>query len=156
MRHEPEEEREEVPPGAGRLPLRLVLEADFHAVRRALVEALAAIAHLPLTEEERGTLEIVLAEALNNVVEHAPGACEIEVRIRCAGRTLRCTIIDDGAPAQADPWAHVARPCLREPSDGGFGCFLISALAREVRYASHEGRNHLSFRIGTEAGAAMH
>lgn len=41
------------------------------AVRKALKELLDGLAPLDLDIEEMGTVELVMAEALNNIVEHA-------------------------------------------------------------------------------------
>ena len=59
------------------MPLDASCNAVFHiastpmAVRDALLEILGhpVMAHLP--DDARGTAELVLAEALNNIVEHA-------------------------------------------------------------------------------------
>ena len=161
----PERERRTVRPAdrdiarrrrAGGLHLRIVLSPDFHAVRDALADALEALRYLHLTEDERGTFEIVLAEALNNVVEHVPEADEIEVRIHGTGRRLRCMVTDDGTPLRCDPRPDPGPPQPWEPREGGFGCFLIDALAQDVRYAFIAGRNRLSFQIGLDAAPALH
>ena len=136
----------------GGLHLRIVLKPRFEAVRTALADALAGLGYLGLSEEERGTLEIVLAEALNNVVEHAARAGGIELRINGAGRTLRCAVIDDGAPMAGTVAERAVLPDPSIPGDGGFGCFLINALAEDVRYVTRAGRNRLSFCIGLGAG----
>lgn len=132
----------------GGLHLRIVLEPDFHAVRAALTDALDGLDYLRLSEEERGRLEIVLAEALNNVVEHAAHAGGIELRIAGTGRALRCAVIDDGTPMEGEPPDRTTPPDPFRPGEGGFGCFLIRSLADDVRYVTRAGRNRLSFRIG--------
>lgn len=131
----------------GGLHLRIVLEPRFEAVRTALADALAGLGYLGISEEERGTLEIVLAEALNNVVEHAARAGGIELRINGAGRTLRCAVIDDGEPMHGTIEERAALPNPGLCGEGGFGCFLIAALADDVRYVTRAGRNRLSFRL---------
>ena len=139
----------------GGLHLKIVLEPRFEAVRTALADALAGLGYLGLSNEERGTLEIVLAEALNNVVEHAARAGGIELRINGAGRTLRCAVIDDGEPMTGTIAERAAPPDPFRLDEGGFGCFLIAALAEDVRYVSRAGRNRLSFRLPLE-GATLH
>ena len=56
-------------------PLGLVKQTRFKAtfrwVRRVIHESMEALEPYELTAEEMGTIEIVLAEALNSVFEHA-------------------------------------------------------------------------------------
>ena len=140
---------------SGSLHLRLALDPAFPAIRAALADALEGLGYLRLSEEDRGTLEIVLAEALNNVVEHALHTGEIELRIAGTGRTLRCAVIDDGTPMEGGFEEKAAQPDPFAPHEGGFGCFLIAALADDVRYVTRAGRNRLSFRIAL-GGPTIH
>lgn len=100
--------------------------------------------------EVRQTVEIVLAEVLNNVVEHAytarPGP--IEVRLSSSQDGIRCEVLDEGGPMARD------RPPLAQPSpvpsdlpEGGFGWGIIRALTCDLDYRRHDGRNRLAFRI---------
>ncbi|MFP4273637.1 MAG: ATP-binding protein [Paracoccaceae bacterium] len=130
------------------------------AVRRALAEVLAALALRPglpeerLPEERRQTLELVLAELLNNVVEHAcasdrPGA--IVIRGRRAGSALCFEVSDDGGPMPGGALPSGMLPDLDTPCadlpEGGFGWCLIRSLTEDLRYCRSAGRNHVSFRL---------
>lgn len=127
------------------------------AVRAALRESLAALApHLP-SAELRGTVEIVLAEVLNNIVEHAYGNTPgpVELQLRPGPRGLEVFVADEGRPF---PQGHPPRPDTRTTGDalpeGGFGWPLIHSLTRDIAYRRHAGRNELRFRLSTiQSGA---
>lgn len=133
---------------------RLVIRADADAVRAAL--AALSQTHLlrGLSEDARGTAELVLAEALNNIVEHAyatdPGV--IEVTLEPAPVGLSCLIVDQGRPMPGGQLPHGILPPAdtEHPPEGGFGWFLIRNLSQDLRYARTDGRNRLSFRLGTD------
>lgn len=124
-------------------------------VRDAITQTLARLSPLGLAEDETGTVELVLAEALNNVVEHAlaetGGDKRVEITASHDSRGLELTIIDEGAkmpdgvaPRPRPPQVDVELPDLPE---GGFGWFMIHTLAQEVRYVRQDGRNHLRLRL---------
>lgn len=131
---------------------QIVLRSDPHAVREGLQSLfrLAPLCHL--SADGRGTVEIVLAEALNNIVEHAYGGAEgrIQVRLGHVSPDIWCEIADGGIPMPDEtlPAGH-----LRDiaPSDdlpeGGFGWFLIRTLAHDLTYRRQNGGNLLTFRL---------
>lgn len=134
--------------------LRLIFPSSLLSVRRALRSTLGGLAGLDLSRDEAATVELALAEVLNNVVEHAydfqPTGL-IEFRVRNDENGLACTVFDDGTPMPEgklplgrDDWDAAAAPGLPE---GGFGWYLIRALAEDLRYERVEGRNALHFRL---------
>ena len=133
-------------------PSRITLDSDLFAVRHGLARLLRMQPLCDLGEEARGTAEIVLAEVLNNIVEHAyadqPGEIRVEVRRGTAG--IRCQIRDRGRPMPGDmpPLGHL-RPMAEgdDLPEGGFGWFLIRALAQDLTYARDGDENVLSFRL---------
>ena len=141
--------------------LRIILPSEQTAVRRALAQLQARLAPLDLNVEENGTFQIVLAEALNNVVEHAygdgdPGVFEVEVTQVEAGLSFQIT--DSGAPM---PDGEVPLGRLADYSsetselpEGGFGWFLIRDLTHELSYVRDDDRNVLSFRLALGGAAA--
>lgn len=140
-------------PRDGRLELRMIFPSDLIAVRTALGSALSGLRYLELSEEDSGTVELVLAEAMNNVVEHAyaGSAGVIELRVANCTDGLFCEVLDDGAgmeglPSGDDPSTEPPAP-LDDMPEGGFGWFLIRTLARDLSYTREAGRNRLSFRI---------
>jgi len=98
--------------------------------------------------------ELVLAEVLNNVVEHAYSSCEIgsvsldinigedhlKFRVRDTGLAMRTLVLHSGGQASPD----MPRKDLPE---GGFGWFLIRSLSHEIMYCRQNNTNQLSFTI---------
>ena len=134
--------------------LRLTFPGTYPEVRRALGDILTALEPLDLSAEEAGAVELVLAEALNNVVEHAFDAADpgtIELRLHHGERGLLCLIRDNGAamPRGVPPLGRRVDPKTEPGSapETGFGWFLIRAVARDLIYRRTGDRNELSFRI---------
>lgn len=134
--------------------LRLIFASSQLAVRRALRSTLGGLAGLDLTEDEASTVELVLAEVLNNVVEHAyaydPSGV-IEFQIRHDEHGLDCSVCDDGSampndrlPAGKDGWSALSEESLPE---GGFGWYLIRELAEDLDYRRDGNRNIFQFRL---------
>jgi len=137
--------------------IRIVLPSEPVAVRRALKQLAARLAPLSLNVEERGTLQIVVAEALNNIVEHAyegtSGVVEIEV---ARGETGLAFTITDRGRAMPDGEVPLGRipDYPKDPDEmpeGGFGWFLIHDLTRELSYQRIDGHNVLKFRLALGA-----
>ena len=125
------------------------------AVRAALAHIMSELGPLDLQSDDLGTIEIVLAEALNNVVEHAypedepSGPIDIDCHSRADGLHVR--IIDDGRTMPGGDMpdgeeADLAQDLLDLP-EGGFGWFLIRQLAHDVQYLRQDDRNILNLRL---------
>lgn len=131
---------------------RIVIPSDPLAVRHGLKALFESLLLQQLDAANRDKAEIVLAEALNNIVEHAyaGGTGDIELTIRLNCRGLTCRIVDKGAPMPdiSLPAGHLA-PAGDLP-EGGFGWYLIRALSEDLTYARIEGQNLLTFRLSTE------
>lgn len=141
--------------------LHLFFQADPASVRRALKTALGVIRDLAPVRDRASAVEIVLAEALNNVVEHAyaesgRGLVELEVDRAPAGLAFR--IRDEGLemPGGAVPpgAAHDLDVTARDLPEGGFGWFLIHELTEDLAYRRVGNRNELTFRIALDREAA--
>lgn len=131
--------------------LHLVFRATPSLVRDSLAAMLAQPPLCDLTEDGRGTAELVLAEALNNIVEHAyadgPGPVEVTL---CAGpQGIGCLIVDQGLPMPGGTLPEGRLPDLapEDLPEGGFGWHLIRALTTDLTYRRVAGRNQLSFRL---------
>jgi serine/threonine-protein kinase RsbW len=129
-----------------------IQRADFLAVRHGLQSLFAQEPLCNLCDDTRASAEIILAEALNNIVEHAyasqAGAIEISVDLGADG--LDCTICDHGMamPGHVLPPGQAAQiTSLADLPEGGFGWFLIRALAQDLRYSRARGENFLRFRV---------
>lgn len=143
--------------------VHVLFPSDLLAVRSAVGSVLHGLGFLQLSADARGTLELVLAEALNNVVEHAHGGRGdglIEVRVSHdaarAASVLVCELIDDGEPLPGGALATPCAPCVDTEvaalPEGGFGWLVINQLARGIHYARRDGRNRLRFEIDLAEG----
>ena len=125
-------------------------------MRAALIKVRAALAGRCVAADEIDRAEIVLAEVLNNIVEHAYAAAaagEIALRVDCAPGSLRFEVADDGGPMPGGRLpaalrsAPAALPMGGMLPEGGFGWPMIRALSDVLDYCRAEGRNRLSFTL---------
>jgi serine/threonine-protein kinase RsbW len=129
----------------------LVFTADPAAVRAALARLLAVAPVQALTEDDRGTVELVLAEVLNNVAEHAyaGGSGPVEVGLCATPLGIACRIVDRGLAMPNGKLPEGGLPEVGPPDfpEGGFGWHLIRSLTADLTYARSAGQNRLSFLI---------
>lgn len=131
---------------------RILLPATPLAVRETLSRLFDPPDRNPLPEALRDKAQIVLAEVLNNIVEHAyaqyPGT--IELCIAVGSDALDLSITDQGLPLPLAGLPEGNDP-MEDPGEdlpeGGFGWFLIRTLAEGLNYERTEGANRLRFRI---------
>lgn len=130
-----------------------VLTADPNAVRATLT-ALRVRFRDDVTPDALGRLELVLAEVMNNVAEHAISARatndpKIHLCVVRHETGLACAITDDGESLPDDCLLPRQLPQV-DPADlpeGGFGWYLIQDLTQELRYYREGQRNYLAFSI---------
>lgn len=99
--------------------------------------------------------QIVLGEALNNVVEHAYQFAEghpIELSIWLHDHGAQCKIRDQGGPMPngvppAGVWAKVDPTVRDDLPEGGFGWALVNELTENLQYFRTDGHNELVFLI---------
>lgn len=129
------------------------------AVRSALEKLMAKLEPLTLDVEEAGTIELVMAEALNNVVEHGyPSTTDAgPIDIACFHKSdgLHFEIKDQGLP-MPDGRTPIGDAVdldvpFNDMPEGGFGWFLIKNLARDVDYGRYGDENHLRMRLNVRA-----
>ena len=129
-------------PCAPRRSDRHIIPADAASVRVLLQRLEDGPALSGLSASERDCTLLVLAEAMNNVVEHGyaggPGWIGLS---RGPGGTWR--IVDSATPFMEMPSA----PMPDQAAEGGFGWPLIRALSDEIRLARKRGLNVLTVRI---------
>ena len=138
--------------GAPQLSFTVSLTGKEDAVRIGLAEAMALIAPLELDADEAGTVELVLAEALNNIVEHALAATDgdtaIQIHAKHGPNGLQVAIIDEGVPMPLGKAPDGNAPTLDvetlDMPEGGFGWFMIHSLAQQVQYQRVGESNHLN------------
>ncbi|MGX0877613.1 serine/threonine-protein kinase RsbW [Roseovarius sp. MBR-154] len=127
------------------------------AVRDLLIDLRTRLLAAHLSAEHCGTIEIALAEALNNIVEHAypsdtPG--QIALRIDLSPVRLRCELRDQGTalPALAPP--DTGLPDLGGPRaslpEGGFGWSLIRTLTTRMSYERGTDENRLTLEFNLD------
>lgn len=144
--------------GANRV--HLLFPADASSVRTVLKTVLAALAAMDLEEDLPGVVEIVLAEVLNNIVEHAyaeRGEGRVELEIRRSPAALHFRLRDEGVAmpdgAAPDGSARDLDVAIDDLPEGGFGWFLIRELTQALRYRRVDDRNELTFRIALDTPA---
>ncbi|MFO7759017.1 MAG: ATP-binding protein [Roseovarius sp.] len=119
-------------------------------VRRMLGRLRTRLAAEDLSDEKCSTIEIALAEALNNIVEHAyrpdeRGAITLTLsvgprRLTCELRDLGVAMPGLGPPDGTAPDVGGLRATLPE---GGFGWSLIRALTARLHYMREGTGNRL-------------
>lgn len=128
--------------------------ANAHAVHDTLRQVRHALQEQSHPAAAGFSWELGLAEAMNNIVEHAysgSGKGKIGLSLVFTDAQLTARFSDKGRampqggiPAPKDPDLDVAREDLPE---GGFGWTMIHALASEVAYRRIDGVNHLTMRL---------
>lgn len=105
-----------------------------------------------LDSDCRGNTQLVIAEALNNIVEHGRLQPDqvIHTSIALTHLGIKCCLRDEAptfraldGPVQGAPVSNAAI----ELAEGGYGLILIQTLARDIRYVEVERGNHLEFLI---------
>ena len=128
--------------------------ARNRSIREALADVRIRLGVMALAEEELTTVEVVLAEVMNNVAEHAYAwrrDGEMVLGIRQSADGLLISVTDDGRPMpDAElPFGEHLDPTvpLGDMPEGGFGWLIIRQLALDVAYVRQHGVNQLSFRV---------
>lgn len=123
----------------------VTMPGDSGAVRQGLERAMKSAPLRRLSKGDRERAEVLLAEVLNNIVEHAYHSSEGEIRVllRLEPSQLCLTVEDEGAemPGGNLPEGHLPEP--ESLPEGGFGWFLIRALASELVYLRRGKTNRL-------------
>jgi len=128
--------------------------SEYTRVRATLAELLGVLRDAGIGSEDAGIVEVVLAEALNNVVEHAyREAPDGHVELTCdvASDKLRFELRDHGVampdltlPEGTCPSAETA---LEDLPEGGFGWHLIHTLTEDLSYRRDGDLNRTDFAI---------
>lgn len=127
-----------------------VTQGAADVVPKTLEDMRASLASLDLAEDFLGTIELVVAEALNNITEHAYAGSNtglIRICTNVKNNRLTINLVDDG---HAMPGEKVPKPDLPDASgplhslpEGGFGWYLIHDLSDAVTYSRTDNQNHL-------------
>lgn len=120
--------------------------------RAALGDLCGRLAARGLPEDDLGTIELVLAEALNNITEHAygPEGGPVEVMLDLTGPQILCELRDFGRPMPTGDAPATELPLISPPDflpEGGFGWHIIRCLVVDLQYERTEGHNRLRMAI---------
>ena len=131
------------------------LQSDSRAIRRCLCDCRAFLARCGVTPGAAMQVELVLAEVLNNVAEHAydparPGWIGLSLDV--GGGGARVCIHDLGTPMPAGRLPGGALPDPFTLPEGGFGWYLIQELTEHLDYGRCDGINRLSFSVPLPSG----
>ena len=132
----------------------LTIDSNFGSVRHALASVADALAQGGQPADMVETTELVLAEVLNNVVEHAYAGDDtrtIRLEVAPTPRGIHCRVDDAGhaLPTQAlRPSTPAAPERIRaDLPEGGFGWCLIRQMTTDLHYHRTGGQNRLCFTI---------
>jgi len=130
------------------------IPATPYGVRAALLQLRGLFCDEGLNGDDRGSLETVLAEVLNNIVEHAyanRGDGDIGLTLRRAPDGVVVEVTDTGAPMPEGRLPAPRLAALEGPRDdlpeGGFGWSVIRDLTVGLDYRRTGGTNRLKFRV---------
>lgn len=137
---------------AARTMIRRCFRSSDAATRAALAEVTGHLAANGLTEDDLGNVELALAEALNNVTEHAYGAEGglIELAVEVVPERVCCEVRDHGRPLPTGRAQQAELPVIAPPDnlpEGGFGWHIIRCLVSEIGYSRDDSGNCLSFAL---------
>jgi serine/threonine-protein kinase RsbW len=135
----------------------LALKNDSLAVRTVLEDLNSQLGTLGFLEDTVQNVELVMAEVLNNVVEHAYPEGEVgDIAISAvpSARGIQFLVQDKGVamPNGTPPSGEQGSlECeLDDLPEGGFGWYLIRVMAQNLEYRRVEGYNQLSFFMAQE------
>lgn len=136
--------------GDRRFSERLV--ASDHATRAVLAAIDGWLSAHGVEADDRANAELILAEALNNICEHAyrGGGGPVELVIDMRSQGLDCVLRDRGHSLPGATLPGRDPPPIDPPDnlpDGGFGWHIIRCLASDICYRRAAGWNRLSFRV---------
>ncbi|WP_425093114.1 ATP-binding protein [Tropicimonas sp. S265A] len=125
-------------------------------VRDALSGINAFLTARDFSEDDRATTEVVMAELLNNIVEHAyleDPTGEICLSAGFCNGVLCFEVTDRGRAMPQDVLPEGKLPSSDGPletlPEGGFGWFLLHSLTENLRYCRMAGTNVTRFSIPT-------
>jgi len=136
-----------------RSALRIEAAADFSAVRAATLKVREWLAEKGLGEEDLGSWELALVEAVNNAVKYASVEARqqpVIIEVSAGNNDIEVRVTDHTAGFE---WpAEVKAPAFE--AESGRGLFLMKSLTDSVIYLRQAGENVLVMRRARPAGAS--
>jgi serine/threonine-protein kinase RsbW len=137
--------------------ISLHFAAQDVAVRAALLKIDAHLRSLGIDDDLRDRTQIALAEACNNIAEHAYAQDlsddpSITLDIACDRGGIQVTLRDKGGPMPEGqlPGPDLPPLDLDDPNllpEGGFGWPILRSMARALSLSRCNGQNILRFRL---------
>jgi serine/threonine-protein kinase RsbW len=122
--------------------------ADEMTARQNICRLRDALADDGIDQRALGTIELVMAEAVNNIVEHAyagsqPGEIEMSYKLDAAQVDLHLRDFGNPIPGGTLPEGrpHNLNVPQQDLPEGGFGWFLIRQLTSRIDY-SRDGQSN--------------
>ncbi len=123
------------------------------SVRRFIADTISWLTKFQIDAADLGNVEIVLAEALNNIVEHSQmgGAETIGITIKLTENQIICSLRDSGIHSKAlcghKIIRHAGPEQISDLPEGGFGISLIQAIALDIEYFPVEHGNLVALTV---------
>ena len=135
------------------LLLSVKINPNPECVRKSIVEIARWLEDHNVAQSDIGDVEIVLAEALNNIVEHSGMKTPetINLVVEPLSVHILCRMQDSGIPSRNLIQIRQANPlCFADSMDlpeGGFGISLIQAIATNIEYLPVKQGNLVRFSV---------
>lgn len=141
------------------LVLDFIIPATNFAVRRLLHGLHLSLLSNGVAQPDVEHTELVLAEVLNNIVEHAYADRQrgsITMSAHLLQHALAVELTDNGAPMPKNHLPvgeHISKPAIYDLPEGGFGLQMIRALTEKLDYERDGEHNRLTIQIPRTQGA---
>lgn len=128
-------------------------DVTLFGVRDAIEHLRALLKQKRVDDLTLASVEIVVTEVLNNIVEHALSAVTGWFELRCAisKHDLAFQITDNGREMPFGRLPAGIPPDIKGPRhelpEGGWGWSLVHTLADDLHYQRNDSLNHVSFTI---------
>lgn len=148
-----------MPPNGPQHDVMFQIDGSPEAVRGLLVSLRQHLHAVGIEDDLCGSIELAVAEALNNIVEHAyapSGQGPLWLGIQNHPERLTFQLRDQGAPLPGLELPAGQLPEASGPLDdlpeGGFGWFLIRDLTDSLDYQRMSGKNQLTLEFRRTPG----
>lgn len=125
----------------------IIIDSSFSEVRQASELLYNYCTYHKIPVDLQGQLELMLVEALNNVIEHAyleKAGHAIDVKLALEDGSTVISITDTGTPAPGSTLEQGSElPDINDMPEGGWGLCLIQALSDSIEYYRHADHNQL-------------